>query len=128
MFSVPLIYLHLLENDILSFLMFYRKNFSHATVLPKMHLLEDHVIPWVRRWRLGSGLMGEQGAESIHAHVMRLERVHQGIPDALQRLKYIVKEHILESDPSLTCLRPSPKRRKIQPDSIDDISSGSDSV
>ncbi len=48
-----------------------------------MHILEDHVIPWIRRWRLASGLMGEQGAESIHAHVMKLERVHQGIPNEL---------------------------------------------
>ena len=105
---------------------FYRENFPHATVLPKMHILEDHVLPWVRRWRLGSGLMGEQGAESIHAHLMKLERVHQGIPDAVDRLKYIMKEHILESDPSLTSLRPSPKKRKTQPDSTEDISSGSD--
>ena len=53
-----------------------------------------------------SRLMGEQGVESIHAHLMKLERTHQGIPNELDRLKYIVKEHILESDPSLTCLRP----------------------
>ena len=35
--------------------------------------------------------MGEQGAESIHAHMMRLERIHQGIPDSVDRLKYIYK-------------------------------------
>ena len=70
--------------------------------------------------------MGEQGAEAVHAHMMKLERVHQGIPDAVDRLKYIVKEHILESDPSLTCLRPAPKKRKRQL-SADDTSSSSDS-
>ena len=76
------------------------ENFSHATVLPKMHTMEDHVVPWLKRWRLDSGLMGEQGAESIHAHLMKLERTHQGIPNELDRLKYFVKEHMLESDPS----------------------------
>lgn len=91
---------------------FYRSNFPSATVLPKMHILEEHVVPWLRRWKLGSGLMGEQGAESIHAHIMKLERIHQGIPDELDRLKYIMNEHILESDPSLTSLVPPPKRRK----------------
>lgn len=91
-----------------------------------MHILEDHVVPWIRRWRLGSGLMGEQGAESIHAHIMKLERVHQGIPDDQERLLYIMNEHILESDPALTSLRPSPKKRRIQPDSGDDASSTSD--
>ena len=102
---------------------FYRKSFPHSTVLPKMHILEDHVIPWFRRWRLGFGLMGEQGAEAIHAHMMRLERLHQGIPDQVERLKYIVKELILESDPSLTCLRPAPLKRNRE----DDTSSGNDS-
>ena len=77
-----------------------------------MHILEDHVIPWMRRWRVGSGLMGEQGAESIHAHIMKLERVYQGIPGDLDRLKYIFKELTLESAPSLTSLRPPPKKRK----------------
>ena len=56
--------------------------------------------------------MGEQGAESIHAHMMRFERVYQGIPNDVDRLKYIFKEQMLESAPSLTSLRPKPKRRK----------------
>jgi len=76
-----------------------------------MHILEDHVVPWIRRWRLASGLMGEQGAESIHAHIMKLERVHQSIPNDLDRLKYIFKEQALESALSLTHLRPPPKKR-----------------
>ena len=70
--------------------------------------------------------MGEQGTESIHAHKMRLEGIHQGIPDNVDLLKYIFKEHMLESDPSLISLRPSPKRRKCSPDNLDDnIDSGS---
>ena len=55
--------------------------------------------------------MGEQGEESIHAHVMKLERVHQGIPNELDRLKYIFKEQTLESAPALTSLRPPAKKR-----------------
>lgn len=33
-----------------------------------MHMLEEHVVPWLRMWHVGFGLMGEQGAESIHAY------------------------------------------------------------
>ena len=55
--------------------------------------------------------MGEQGAESIHAHVMKLERTHQNIPNDLDRLKYIFKEQTLESAPALTSLRPPLKKR-----------------
>ena len=33
----------------------------------KMHLLEDHMVEWISTHQAGCGLMGEQGAESIHA-------------------------------------------------------------
>ncbi len=68
---------------------FYRAEFPHATVLPKMHVLEDHTVPWLKRWHLGAGLMGEQGAESIHAHMMRLERTYQGVANEVDRLKLL---------------------------------------
>ncbi len=68
------------------------------------------------------------GAEAIHdAHMMKLDRVYQSIPDEVERLKYIVKEHILESDPSLTCLRPPPQKRKKKSKSGENTSSSSDS-
>ena len=40
-----------------------------------MHVLEDHAAPWLRRWKIGSGLMGDQGAEcsgSIHSKIENL--------------------------------------------------------
>ena len=70
------------------------------------------VTGWLRRHHVGAGLMGEQGAESIHAHLMRLERIHQGIARDVDRLIYILKEHELESAPSLTYLRPPPAKRQ----------------
>ena len=72
-----------------------------------MHILEDHVIPWLKRWKMGAGIMG---AESIHAHLMRLERIHQGIPNSIERLKYIFKQQMLETSPSLVALRPPPTK------------------
>ena len=95
---------------------FYREKFPHASIFPKMHIMEEHAVSWMRRWRVGAGLMGEQGAESVHAHFMKLERIHHGIASDVDRLKYIpvVKEHLLEAEPSLTCLRPPIKKRKYQ--------------
>lgn len=60
--------------------------------------------------------MGEQGAESIHAHMNQLETTHRGIPNELKRLEYIVREQALETAPSLTSLRPEPKKRKVEMD------------
>ena len=90
----------------------YRESFPKASILPKMHILEDHVVPWIEKWRVGAGLMGEQGAESIHAHIGRLEDQYRGIANALERLKYIITEHNLESSPLLNSLEPEPKKRK----------------
>ena len=39
-----------------------------------MHMLEEHVVSWIQKWGVGFGLMGEQGAESIHAHFNSLSR------------------------------------------------------
>ena len=48
------------EKDIAAIMAFYRQTFPTATILPKMHLLEDHVIPWMRRWHIGARLMGSR--------------------------------------------------------------------
>ena len=90
---------------------YYRKHFPGATVLPKMHILEDHVVPWLSRWNIGAGLMGEQGAESLHAHVHKLESNFATIPNKLDRLKYIFDTYNLETAPALLSLKPEIKRR-----------------
>ena len=77
-----------------------------------MHIMEDHTIPWLRRFHVGAGLMGEQGAESVHTLMMRLNRTYQRIPNETTRLKHIMSEHSLGTDPSLLALRPPVKKRK----------------
>ena len=106
------------EKEIAAFLTFYRTNFLDATVLPKMHILEDHVIPWLRRHRIASGLMGEQGAESIHSHINRLEAQYSGVANPLQRLKYVVNEHNLEATPAINDLRPPLRKKRKKTDAV----------
>ncbi len=49
-------------------MLYYRTTFPDASVIVKMHLLQDHMVPFLRRWHgVGFGLLGEQGSESIHA-------------------------------------------------------------
>ena len=54
----------------------YWESFSTATVLPKMHILEEVVVPWLRRWHIGFGMLEEQGAERIHAYFNSLGRTY----------------------------------------------------
>ena len=53
----------------------------------KMHLLEDHMVDWMSAHQAGCGLMGEQGAESIHAKFNSLARTYSGIKDRKLKLK-----------------------------------------
>lgn len=91
----------------------YRESFPTSTVLPKMHMLEEHVIPWLREWHIGFGFMGEQGAESIHAYFNTLTRTFRGIPDRVSRLRQILHEHLLHVAPANVAAKPEIKRRKL---------------
>ena len=54
----------------------------------------------------------EQGAESIHAYFNSLGRIYRGISDPVDRLKYTMKEHLLNIAPSNIDARPKIKKRK----------------
>ena len=60
---------------------------------------------------MGFGLLGEQGAESIHASFNSLQRTYSGIPDRLQQLKQIMVEHHLRVAPDNTTARPPVQKR-----------------
>ena len=66
------------EQNIEKFMKCYRETIPQSTVLPKMHILEEHTVNWIKEWKLAAGLMGEQGAESIHAHFNQLETQFRG--------------------------------------------------
>ena len=100
----------LFDQYIKEFMSYYRTTFPESTVLPKMHFLEEHMIPWLRRWHVGFGMMGEQGAESIHAYFNSL--AYQSIPDRVQRVKHMLKEHHLHVAPPNVAARPAIKKRK----------------
>lgn len=97
-----------------AFLDHYRVTYPDATVTPKLHLLEDHMVPWIRKWGgVGFGLMGEQGAESIHAEFNRIEVRHRNQRhDPVERLRRVVTDHLLKSLPSHVAALPPTKRRK----------------
>lgn len=90
----------------------YRTSFPKATVLPKMHMLEEHVVPWLRQWHIGFGMMGEQGAESIHAYFNSLKRICHGNGDPVQKLKQMMNEHLLHIAPANVAAKPVIKKRK----------------
>ena len=95
---------------------FFRESFPQATVPIKMHLLEDHAVPWAKSFHVGFGLLGEQGAESIHAKFTRLSLSYTAITDKVQHLLCIVnllcivKEHLISISPQVVAAIPPPKK------------------
>lgn len=61
---------------------------------------------------VGMGMMGEQGAESIHANVNDIKKAYSNIPDGVSRLKCILMEHHRRVCPTLQMEQPEIKRRK----------------
>lgn len=86
------------------------RNLGHVT--PKLHLLESHTVPAIRRLRVGLGLLAEHGSESIHARFNSLHRNYHAIPNPLKRLEAIAKQHVVNTLPQHSAVRQATKDRK----------------
>ena len=69
---------------------------------------------WIRKWGgVGFGVMGEQGAESIHAEFNRMEARHRNQRhNSVERLRRVVVEHLTRTNPQHVAALPPAKRRK----------------
>uniref|UniRef100_A0A1X7V9J0 Uncharacterized protein n=1 Tax=Amphimedon queenslandica TaxID=400682 RepID=A0A1X7V9J0_AMPQE len=81
-------------------------NFPSATFLPKLHMLEDHIVPWMKRWRIGCGCMEEQGTESLHASFNNTERAYKNMRDRVDRLRVVLQYHHFRILPFTQSLEP----------------------
>ena len=55
------------------FLSSYR-DVGGSRITPKLHLLEDHIIPFIQMWGKGMETFGEQGGEKLHRIFNNIER------------------------------------------------------
>ena len=92
---------------------FLRSNWPLENISPKLHMLEDHMTPFLRRWHVGFGFYGEQGGESIHHQFKDMKIRYSNIKNPVDRLKYMVNQHLLTTHPKAQDLQPSVKKRKL---------------
>ncbi|KAL5479228.1 hypothetical protein EMCRGX_G022724 [Ephydatia muelleri] len=104
-------HVHALDSAVHEFMAFFRGTFADATTTIKMHLLEDHATQWANATHVGFGLLGEQGAELIHAKFNRLGLAFAPIRDRVKQLQCIVKEHLLSIEPQIVAAIPPPTKR-----------------
>jgi len=68
----------------------FRVTFPNASVTPKLHLMEHHIVEFIRKWKAGFGLYREQGAEGIHPTFNNLHDIHCRMKPLTRRLKDIM--------------------------------------
>jgi len=108
-----------LQKEVTKFLQLCRKDVvarKLGFITPKLHLLEEHTVPMMRRLRVGLGLLGEQGAESLHSSLNSLESKFKNIPGELLRLKSVADQHLLTTTDEAQSLAPRPQSRKRKAD------------
>ena len=100
-------------NDLLSY---FREEWPDESITPKLHILEKHIIPFIKRWHYGMGKYGEQGGEGIHAEFNSLTRVYCRMRSNAQRVESMLKEHSIRTHPLAKKIKPMIKRRKVGKD------------
>ena len=103
-----------LEDQIRAFMSSARSQVvkrSRGNVTPKLHLLERHVVPSIRRFGVGLGLLGEQGGESLHAEFNTLSKTYSSVVRDVDRLKTVVQQHLLSTLPQQLAKVPRVRRR-----------------
>ena len=104
----------LLSDDIKPFMDYLRCNWPGQRITPKLHILEDHVVDFVRKWKVGIGFYGEQGGESIHKEVNKLRRTYSTVQRDTDRLQCIMKQQLLSCHPKPKTIQPKKVKRNLK--------------
>ena len=80
-------------------------------ITPKLHILEDHVIPFLEIWHAGCGFYGEQGGESLHAIFNKKKAQYHTIKNDCARLTYLMKAYLSSTNPKARSIRVMQTRR-----------------
>ena len=80
------------ECNIKAFMNAYRE--ENRRVTPKIHMLGDHMVTWIRQWGVGAGFHSKQGAS---IPILSLQRVFASTRDSSRRLQRVMNEHYLKN-------------------------------
>ena len=103
-----------LEADIKKFLEFIREKFPGMAISSKLHMLEEHVCPFLRQWHMGLGFYGEQGIEGIHAEFNNQSQHFDHVKKQDARLRQILVNRHIATSPALAGKAPQAKKRNLK--------------
>lgn len=88
-----------------------RSNWPDISITPKLHMVEDHILPFLSRWRVGCGFLGEQGGESIHSRMNIMGKRYDNIRNRAKRLEYLMNCHLSQVNPESRANKVAKKKR-----------------
>ena len=100
-----------IQTDINIYIQKYTKYFP-GKILPKQHILHKHCVPYIRRHGYALGRAGEQGTESSHQTISRIEKRATAIINKHEKLKFIMTTQLLNVSPVLRNLKEKKKRKR----------------
>ena len=84
------------------FFLFHHGNFNGASITPKLHIIKEHMVDFLRQWIDGYGFLGKQGAESIH---ITFNEFTSTIRNSVDSLHQMTMEHHRRTSPMLNHYR-----------------------
>lgn len=88
----------------------FREQWPDESITPKLHILEDHVVPFLMKWKCGFGFYGEQGGESLHNQFNKMKHRFNNIKNPQERLRCLMRQHLLTGSPHAQSLRPAKRK------------------
>ena len=75
-------------------------------------MLEDHAVDFVKKWKFGFGVYGEQGGESIHNEFNNLKSIYCRMQPATRRLESMLHEHYRKVHPESKAIKAKNKTHR----------------
>ena len=102
------------EEDITNFLQFIREKFPDMMITPKLHMLEEHVCPFLRQWHMSLRFCGEQGIERIRSEFNTQSQHFDHMKKKDTRLRQILVNPHIATSPELAGKAPKPKEKNLK--------------
>ena len=76
-----------------------------------MHILENHVVPFIENLNVSLGRLAEQGGELLHSEMLKFTKRTAGIRNKRQRLLSTIEAHHAHNSQELISLIPKKQKR-----------------
>ena len=101
-----------IEKAIATYMDFYRTTFPDKRVTPKQHLLEQHCLNFIQRWKFRMAFHGEQGVELLHSTIEKQRRKLWQCRNKGELIRLLITCQHLKSSPDIQRTPVKKKKKK----------------